>query len=423
VKRRLVAAIAGVAALSVTLFAVPLGVVLQRHYRDEELLRLQRDTVAATRQIDLGETTRDQIELPRGPAQLTVYDRAGRRVAGTAGPPMADGVVRETLRGGRPADRAADGRLIAAVPLVVGERVTGAVRADRDDDRAVARAHASWWRLAGIGAGVVALAVAAAFVLAARLARPLQRLAGSATRLGQGNFAARAPRAGVPEVDVVAAALDATAARLHDMLSRERAFSSDASHQLRTPLAALRLELEAVELRGEPPTEIRAALAQVDRLEDTIATLLAVARDAPRASTEVPLGRLLDETERRWRSPLAAAGRPFRVGRGEPGAAVRASEAVLREILDVLVDNALRHGGGAVDVRVRDAGEWLAIDVRDEGAGVSAERDPFERRTGDGVGIGLALARALAHAEGGRLELTHAGPGPVFSLVVPSAAA
>ncbi|MBA2516590.1 MAG: hypothetical protein H0V22_04640, partial [Solirubrobacterales bacterium] len=74
-RRRLVAAIAAVATLAVVLFAVPLGLVLQRAYRDEELLRLQRDTVAATREIDVAPASRDPIELPASADELAVYDQ------------------------------------------------------------------------------------------------------------------------------------------------------------------------------------------------------------------------------------------------------------------------------------------------------------------------------------------------------------
>src|SRR4051812_20561579 len=114
-------------------------------------------------------------------------------------------------------------------------------------------------------------------VLGRRLAVPLERLARAARRLGQGDFASRAPRGGVAEADEIAAALDDTARRLGDLVARERAFSAGASHQLRTPLAALRIELEALELRSEAPPELARALAQVERLQTTIDTLLAVA--------------------------------------------------------------------------------------------------------------------------------------------------
>jgi signal transduction histidine kinase len=224
-------------------------------------------------------------------------------------------------------------------------------------------------------------------------------------------------------VDAVAASLDATATRLGELVARERAFSADASHQLRTPLTALRVELETLELRDEL-AEVAAALREVERLEGTIATLLAVARDAPRGAATADLSAVLEELDRDWRPRLGRLARPLRIAVRVPDATVRASADVVREILGVLVDNALEHGRGAVDVVVRPAGRFVAVDVTDEGPGVDADAgDVFARRGGGGPGhgIGLALARSLAHAEGGRLALARIGSRPTFTLTLPAA--
>ncbi len=416
-RRRLVVAIAGVAALAVVLFAVPLVLVVQRLYQDEGVLRLERDTVAATRAIDFSQSSGDPVELPPTPRILAAYDRSGRRLSGRGGPPRADATVREALRTQRLANRAARGRVVVAVPLIVGERVAGAVRTERRTGAAIG----TWLALAGLAAVVVGFAVAAAVVLARRLSGPLERLSGAAHRLGEGDFASRAPRAGVREVDEVAGALDATADRLDHLVSRERAFTADASHQLRTPLAALRLELEAIELRGGSAPELQAAIGQVDRLQETIETLLAVARDVPRSATTSDIQRILDDVRDTWQEPLAAGNRPLRIVGHLDHVAAPISAAVLREILDVLLDNAHRHGQGPVKVTLRDVGGALAIDVSDEGAGFAGDPESeFERRSDNraGHGIGLALARSLAHAEGARLVVTRAAPHPVFTLLL-----
>jgi signal transduction histidine kinase len=416
-----VLAIAGVAAAAIVMFAVPLGIVLSRSYRDQEQLRLQRDTSAAVRQIDLSASSRDRIEVPPSHDVLGVYDASGRLVGGR-GPATADALVRAALRTGRVQNGSADRMLLAAVPIVVGERVVGALRAARDDTVVERRARDAWLALAALAAVLMLAATLAALVLARRLARPLERIAVTARRLGDGDFSVRAGRAAVPELDAVGTALDATAQRLHDLIGRERSFSADASHQLRTPLAALRIELEALELRGEATPELRAALAQVDRLQATIDTLLAVARDVPRRAGETDLGELLEELAARWRGPLAATGRPLRTLVRAAAPVTPAAGAVVTEILEVLVDNSRRHGSGTVAVTVRDADGSLAVDVGDEGAGFSGDpEEAFRRGTGDGHGIGLALARSLAEAEGGRLSVGRAGPGPRVTLLLPRA--
>jgi len=422
VRVRLVLAIAGVAALAVVLFALPLALVLERIYRGEELLRLQRDTVAATRQIDIASTPGDPLELPLDPETLAVYDTDGRRIAGRGGPTLADDVVRQALRTEAPADGAPSGRLVVAVPLVVNERLTGVVRAERSDAGAARSAHRRWWFMAAVAAGVVGLAILAALILGRRLARPLERLADAARRLGEGDFAVRAPAAGIGEVDDVAGALNAAAGRLDDLVSRERAFSANASHQLRTPLAALRLELETMELQGDASPQLPAALAQVDRLQETIETLLALARGAPASNTITTLRELLEDAGSRWRGTLGAQGRSLCVRGQNPELRVRASSRVLREILNVLLDNAVRHGSGVVDLHVRRSGGLVALDVADEGGGSTLDPEQvFARRVGDGGhGIGLALARSLAHAEGGQLLLSRTEP-PMFTLFLPDA--
>jgi signal transduction histidine kinase len=316
-------------------------------------------------------------------------------------------------------DASRNGRLSVAAPLLTGERVTGAVLAERSDDEAANDARGAWLVLGAVALGVIAAAALAAALLARRLAAPLERLAAAARRLGQGDFSVRTERAGVPELDEVAAALDATATRLDELVQRERAFSADASHQLRTPLQALRIELEAVELRGDAPAEIKAAIAQVDRLNATIDTLLAVARDTDRREAVTDLEMLLDQAELRWRGPLAGAGRPLRVRLQAGPARAQASAPVVAEVLDVLLANAERHGDGAVTVSVQRRDGWLSVDVADEGDGFKDAAHAFDRRTGDGHGIGLALARSLAHAEGGRLSLAHPGPHPTVRLTLP----
>jgi signal transduction histidine kinase len=317
------------------------------------------------------------------------------------------------LRSGHPADAVEGGHLVVAVALLVDERITGAIRAARAQAGAARDTHGAWLIIAITAAAVIAAATLAALVLGRRLARPLERLALAARRLGDGDFSVRGPRSNVAEVDAVRAALDASAKRLGDLVARERAFTTNASHQLRTPLAALRLELEALQLDRPDEPEIAAALAQVDRLQATIDTLLSVARDAEPSSEDADLARLLDDAEARWREILARDARPLRSRSTTRRSVARASPRVVDQILDVLVDNAHLHGAGAVTLTLRDLDGWLAVDVADEGLGFDGDPESTmnARATTHGHGIGLALARALADAQGGRLVVTSAARG------------
>jgi signal transduction histidine kinase len=407
-----------VASVAVVLFALPLGLVLQRSYRDDELLRLQRDTVADTRGIDISEAP-DPVELPSTRDTLAVYAKSGRRVAGV-GPPAADRDVRSALLTGKAQDRAGDGVLYVAVPLLSNERVVGAVRAVRADSRVAARTRQAWALLAGAALALVVLSIVAALVLGRRLALPLERLTATARRLGDGDFSVRAPRSDVSEIDAVGRALDATAERLDTMLEHERAFTADTSHQLRTPLAALRIELESLELDGVAPERVAVALDQAARLEQTIETLVAVRRDGHRNAGPADLRPLLDAVEADWRGRLAAVARPLNVRAPEHPVRALVSAEIVREILEVLVDNACVHGAGSVNVTMREMPGAVAVDVADEGKGFADVASAFarERRNGQAHGIGLPLARSLAEAEGGSLQVSRAAPRPVVTLLL-----
>jgi len=419
-RNRLVLAIVGVTAAAVVLFAFPLGLVLKRTFRDDELIKLQRDAVAATRSIDTTGQPGDSIELPDSSDQLAVYGPGGRLLAGS-GPKSPPQQVRLAMDEARLATDSSGGNFTVAVPLLENERVSGALFAVRDDSGVDRREQNAGLALAGLALFIVALSVGAAVLTARRLARPLERLAEAAGNVDQRALIEGMPPAGIEELDAIAASLSQSARRLEETLARERSFSADASHQMRTPLAALRLELESIELEGRPPEQIGAAIEQVDRLSKTIDTLLSVVRDTPRQDHRADLVAVADRVERAWNAKLAPAGRPLRVSSDELGVLVDADPAVVEQILNVLVENADRHGAGTVSIRIRKIGDWGAVDVVDEGEGfVEGLADVFDRRRfrDGGHGIGLPLARSLAEAEGGSLRIAEAGPGPVLTLLL-----
>jgi signal transduction histidine kinase len=272
--------------------------------------------------------------------------------------------------------------------------------------------------LLSIGTGTVV-----ATVTARRLARPLRHVAERAAKLGGGDFRPDPSRYGVGELDMVAEALDASGTALAQLVQRERQLVGDVSHQLRSRLTALQLRLEPLTMHPdqEVADESKAAQEQADRLADALNELLAAARAASEVSTQpVELPSALPEVSEEWRALLRAEGRNLRIRVGD-GLMARATPGRLREVIGVLLDNALRHGGGTVTLSARrgDAEGTVVVEVSDAGSGVPDELAPhvFERgfSGGGSTGVGLALARALVEADGGRLELSSRQPA-VFSL-------
>src|SRR5436305_1233417 len=251
--------------------------------------------------------------------------------------------------------------------------------------------------LLSVGTGAVV-----AIATARRLAKPLRHVAERAARLGGGDFRPDASRYGVGELDTVAEALDASGTALAQLVQRERQLVGDVSHQLRSRLTALQLRLEPLTLHddAEVAEESKAAQEQADRLAEALDELLEAARAARAVGSEpVDLPLALPRMSDEWRQLLRAEGRNLRMKVAD-GLMARATPGRLREVLGVLLDNAVRHGAGTVTMAARrgDAEGTVVIEVSDAGPGVPDELAPhvFERgfSGGGSTGLGLALARA-----------------------------
>ncbi|HEY2173934.1 MAG TPA: HAMP domain-containing sensor histidine kinase [Mycobacteriales bacterium] len=422
-RHRIVLLAVTAATLATTLFGLPLAIAAAHNYRNDERHELERlaDRAAITVSADVVRG-RNRQALPHGSRTTPVglYDDAGQRTRGT-GPARADAVVRSALRG-TVANGQADSELLVAVPISDGGRVVGVIRVGTPTSEVNRRTAITWLLMFGLGCVAIGLTWLLARRQARRLAAPLEDVAAAAQRLGEGDFSARAGATAIPEIDAVAGAVNTTAQRLGELVARERAFSADASHQLRTPLTGLRLGLETA-LSG-PDDELRPAIGSAidgaDRVSRTVDDLLTLARDTTGSRGTVDVAAVVQEVRRTATPLLTAAGRTIETSAEDGVAAAQASPAAIRQVLAVLVDNAVRHGAGTVRITVRDAANAVAVDVGDEGRGITGDTEAiFLRRTraDSGHGIGLALARTLAEAEGGRLELSNATP-PRFTLLL-----
>jgi signal transduction histidine kinase len=317
------------------------------------------------------------------------------------------------------------GSRVVAVPVAADEEVIGAIRAEQSTATSDARSRRIVALLAGLAVLVVAVGAMIGWILAGRLARPVRRLRDTAVRLGDGDFSIEAPRSTVPELDELAQAMTATSQRLDDLVTRERAFSADVSHQLRTPLAGLRASIETeIEFpRPDATVVLHEAISDIDRLERTITELLTIARTPNTPSVAVSLGDVLAEVGATWRQPFARAGRSFIIANARYAPMIQGHTAMLRHALDVVLDNALHHGAGEVRVDYLVADETVIVAITDDGPGFS-ERLPSNSPSDPTLtqssshSLGLGLAGRLIDAMPGRLMITHRGPHPRIEIVL-----
>ncbi len=225
--------------------------------------------------------------------------------------------------------------------------------------------------------------------------------------------------------------------RLERSFERERRFVADASHELRTPIAVVKTELEgALRSGGDFEPDVRAALVaaveECDRLGHLAEDLLVIARASegalPVRREQLDARALLEGVRDRFADRAGERGRAVRVEVDGAGV-VSADPQRLRQALSNLVDNSLRHGDGDIVLSARDAGDGIQIEVRDDGPGFDPElaERAFERfargdqaRTRGGTGLGLAIVRAVVEAHGGRAQIV-AGDGATVRLWLPAA--
>lgn len=275
-------------------------------------------------------------------------------------------------------------------------------------------------RLAVVALAAIGAAALLAGVQARQLARPLERLARSASRVGNGDFSAAAPQpSGIEEIDAIARSLRLSANRVDRMLESERGFTADATHQLRTGLTGIAMRLELLERSNDPgvAAEAAAALAQTHELNTALDELLSVARTgSTKERTELDLTTLVDHLVADWQQRFAEKRRQVVVTTGITQR-VMATPGLIGQVINVLLENSLRHGRGTVVILVQDS----SVTIEDEGPGITDDRATtlFDRPSDHQAahGRGLALARRLAESDGGRLDLVRPRP-PIFRLTL-----
>lgn len=434
--------------LAVISLGVPLALSLRDRVNAEVHSQAlsQADVVAATsadllspprtRNLELlvhssGASVRGRVLIVNSQG-LVLADSASSSTLGSSylsRPEIATALAGRAVQTQRASHSLGENILATAVPVLHNQRTIGAVRITQSVSAVQSAVSSTITKLILVAGTVLLLGLLAGAVIARQVALPIKRLESAARRIAGGELSARAVVEGSSEQRSLSSSFNEMAERNQRLIGAQREFIADASHQLRTPLTALRLRLEeaaAVGVAAPVAAELSAGTAEVDRLAAIVDELLVLSRaeDRELKGEAVELADVVLRAARRWNAAAEARGITLIV-LADSGERVWCAQADLDRALDVLVENALNYSPSGSEVTMR-SGE-RGIEVLDRGPGLAAGEEElvFERfhrgsagRQGPpGSGLGLAIARTLARAWHGDAHLANrSGGGVVASL-------
>ena len=457
--RRLLASYLTITVIVLVMLMVPLGMFYSQRERERLAADVEHDaSVIATLYEDdleaglpLDPTPADTYEDRTG-ARVVVVDADGISQVDTGGDIDRDFSTRPEFEaaldgvrtsGTRRSDTLGTDLLYVAVPVASGGTVHGALRITLDTSDVDQRVRNFWFALGAIAAVVLATVTMIGWVIARSVTRPLRELTATAARFAGGDLSVVEHDAqGPAEIRALDTTMTTMAQRLDAVLSDQRRFVADASHQLRTPLTALRLRLEnlqsdlATEDRGDKDGDpdahaveaLERAIGETERLTELVSNLLQLARADDQPVTSIAdLGGLVRDRVDTWTASADERGVELRHRSGDQSILVRCIPGAIEQILDNLLDNALAvaPSGSSIDVVIdRIAAKSVELRVVDHGPGLddAAKIDAMRRFwRGDtsrpGTGLGLAIVDTLASSSGGRVVLADTVGGGLTVIV------
>lgn len=450
--RRLLFSYLAVTVVVLALLEIPLAVFYQQREQDRLTVDVERDaSVLATIYEDALERGFEPDPRPAldylddTGARTVVVDASGISIVDTESGPDRDFSTRPEIATALRGERTSGTRfsetldtdlLYVAVPVASGGAVHGALRLTLDTHDVTERIRRFWLGLAVVGALILLVMAGIGTLIARSVTRPLRRLRAAADRYSLGDLTPTEPDdTSPPELAALEIAMNHMARRLDELIERHRSFVADASHQLRTPLTALRLRLENLESDIDDPASIEqvdAAIEECVRLSTLVDDLLQFARteQAPELRN-IDLGRVVGDRVDTWTATADLHDVDLRFSAPPDTLWGSAVDGGIEQVLDNLLDNSIRAAppGSVVDVVLRAGRPHHRISIADSGSGIAdADKDHALTRfwradtSTPGTGLGLAICDAIVTAAGGSIHLAdHRPTGLVVTVDVVAA--
>lgn len=434
--RRLVLSYLVISVIVLIMLQIPLAVFYGQREEERFIANAERDAVV------LGSFYQDALERGFSPdtlaaddysartqARVVLVNTAGISVFDTGSDQRRDFSTRPEVETALSGVRSSGIRysstldtdlLFVAVPVASNGTVSGALRLTIDADEVTRRIERFWLGLAAIAALVLLSVAGLGWAIARSITKPIRQLEDGARRFSSGDLQPiRLDRDSPEEVVALGQSMDTMAARLDTLIGAQRAFVSDASHQLRTPLTALRLRIENLEAdltNPESMAEAGAAVDEIERLSTLVDDLLHLARaEQHPAVVVVDATQIITDRIDIWSAVATESQIDLGLTLPPETLEIQAIPRALEQLLDNTIDNAIKvtSPGGRIETGAMANQGSISISIADHGPGLSDadKKRALERfwrgdMTTPGTGLGLSIAKTLTEASGGNIRLS-----------------